>query len=179
MRLFVGLALPEDVRDRLEALAGGVPGARWVPWEAMHLTLRFIGEVGRHEAEDIDEALADIRAPAFDLELSGLGVFTQGRHARALWAGVDRQPSLDHLQQKVETAINRTGQPPESRKFKPHVTLARLSGPASDRLQVFVERHGLFRAGPFAIDHFILFESHLGTGHAHYEALAEYPLGPL
>ena len=59
MRLFVALDLPEDLRDRLTHLQQGVPAARWVPPENMHLTLRFIGEVDGHQARDIDAALAE------------------------------------------------------------------------------------------------------------------------
>ena len=44
-RLFVAIELPEDVRERLAGLCNGLPGARWVPPENQHLTLRFIGEV--------------------------------------------------------------------------------------------------------------------------------------
>ena len=57
IRLFVGVDLPADVRMRLSALGAGVPGARWVPPENLHLTLRFIGEVTETDAEDIHDAL--------------------------------------------------------------------------------------------------------------------------
>ena len=53
LRLFVALALPEWVKDDLERLQAGVPGARWVEREQMHLTLRFIGEVDRGTFRDV------------------------------------------------------------------------------------------------------------------------------
>ena len=87
IRLFVALELPEAVRTRLSMLQGGVPGARWSTDEQLHLTLRFIGEVDDNVAHDIDDALAGIRAPAFTLELAGVGEFG-GKNPRALWAGV-------------------------------------------------------------------------------------------
>ena len=59
MRLFVGLDLPWTLRERLIVLANaGIAGARWVPSENYHLTLRFIGETPGHRAEEIDDALA-------------------------------------------------------------------------------------------------------------------------
>lgn len=73
MRLFVALSLPEPVREALSALANGLPGARWVPPENMHLTLRFIGEVDGRDARDVDDALAAIRMPGFDLKIAGVG----------------------------------------------------------------------------------------------------------
>ena len=127
MRLFVGLELPWELKQRLAVLAGGVPGARWVPVENYHLTLRFIGEVPTHQAEEIDHALAALRTRAFSLTLAGVGTFSKGGRDTQLWAGVERNPQLDHLQAKIETALQRTGLEPERRRFAPHVTLARLS----------------------------------------------------
>lgn len=176
LRLFVALDFPADVRDRLAGLGGGVPGARWTAADSLHLTLRFIGEVPDDTAADIDAALAEVRAPAFDLILDGVGVFGQGRNARVLWAGVERSEALAHLQAKVESALVRCGLPAEERRFSPHVTLARLKGAPQDRIGRFLAERGLFRAGPLRMDHFTLYRSHLGKGAAVYEGLREYPL---
>lgn len=176
-RLFVGLALPDALREPLARLCHDLPGARWVDPENFHLTLRFIGEVDRHTAGDIDDALLRITSPAFDMSLAGLGTFGQGRKIRALWAkAIQTGSDLTHLRSKVESAVVRAGQPPEPRKFKPHVTLARFREVHPDRIQSFVELNGLFRAGPVAIERFVLFESHMGKGGSVYEELADYPL---
>lgn len=178
LRLFVALDFPADVRDRLAGLGGGVPGARWTEADNLHLTLRFIGEVPGDTAADIDAALAEVEAPVFPLVLDGVGVFGSGRNARVLWAGVERSEPLAHLQAKVESAVVRAGLPAEERRFSPHITLARLKDAPKDRIGRFIEERGLFRAGPFPIDHFTLYRSHLGKGAAVYEALREYPLNP-
>src|SRR5436305_12787539 len=116
IRLFVALDLPEDIRARLLALQGGVPGARWSTNEQLHLTLRFIGEVDGNVAHDVDDALAVIREPPFSLELSGVGEFG-GKKPRALWAGVKTNDALLHLQRKIETARQRSGHPPEQLNY--------------------------------------------------------------
>ncbi len=177
LRLFVALDFPEEIRRRLAGLGGGVPGARWTEVENLHLTLRFIGEVPGDQAAGIDAALAEVTAPAFDLVLDGVGVFGSGRHARVLWAGVERGEGLAHLQAKVESALVRCGLPAEERRFTPHVTLARLRDAPKDRVGRFIEERGLFRAGPVRMDHFTLYRSHPGKGGAVYEPLRSYPLG--
>jgi 2'-5' RNA ligase len=177
MRLFVALDLPWALRERLSLLAGsGVPGARWVSPENYHLTLRFIGETQPHRAEDIDHALAALRGRGFSLTLAGLGTFAKGGRVNSLWAGVERNPQLDHLQNKIETALQRAGLDPERRRFTPHVTLARLDNNAEARLAAFVQANNLFRAEPIAVDHFTLFSSRLGKEQSVYTAEVEYKL---
>ena len=176
MRLFVGLDLPEELRERLAGLAGGVPGARWVPAENFHITLRFIGEVAAHQAEEIDHALAALHARRFALVLAGVGTFTRAGRETTLWVGVARNPALDRLQSKIETACQRIGLPPERRRFAPHVTLARLDNAAPGRLAAFVQAHNLLRAEPVAVEHFTLFSSRLGKEASVYTAEVAYPL---
>jgi 2'-5' RNA ligase len=175
IRLFVALEIPDAVRTRLTLLQGGVPGARWASGDQMHLTLRFIGEVDENVGHDIDDALALIRAPAFTLELAGIGEFG-GKNPRALWAGVRGSDALLHLQKKVETAVQRIGLAPEERKFSPHVTLARLRASPREKVVQFLTHHALFASGPFQVDHFVLFSSHLGSGGSVYHAERTYPL---
>jgi 2'-5' RNA ligase len=176
-RLFVALDLPEAIRTRLGWLAGGIPGARWTPPEALHLTLRFIGEVEDGLAGDIAAALVQVNAPGFSLTLDGVGHFGGARGARALWAGVAAAPALHLLQHRVEAAVVRAGVAHDTRKYTPHVTLARLAGANLTRVGRFIAENNLFRAGPFAVDAFTLYRSLLGSGGPVYEALARYDLG--
>ncbi len=176
MRLFVALDLPWELRERLARLAGGIPGARWLPVENYHLTLRFIGEAPPHRAEEIDLALGTLRGRGFPLSLAGLGTFARNGRETALWAGVERNPALDHLQSKIETALQRAGLEPERKRFVPHVTLARLDQAAEAKIAGFLQAHNLFRAGPIQISHFSLFSSLLGHEASAYTAEVEYPL---
>jgi 2'-5' RNA ligase len=175
VRLFVGLDIPWDVRERLAALGRGVPGARWVPIDNYHLTLRFIGEVDAHMAEEIDHALAALRGRRFSLTLSGVGTFGKGGRQTALWVGAERTQALELLQGKVEQTLQRAGLEPERRRFAPHVTLARLDNALDAKLAAFVQGNNLFRA-EIAVDHFTLFSSQLGKEASVYTAEVEYPL---
>lgn len=177
IRLFVALALPAMVKAQLALLAGGgIPGARWVPPENYHLTLRFIGEVESWRAEEVDAALANIRAPGFELSLRGLGTFEKGGRISALWVGAEKNEGLAFLQAKVETALQRAGFEPERRRFAPHVTLARTERAAPEKLIAYVQAHNLFRAPPVPVEHFTLYSSHLGKEQALYVPEVEYEL---
>jgi 2'-5' RNA ligase len=176
MRLFVALEIPEAQIHGLESMTGGIPGAHWIEPDAYHLTLRFIGEVDRGEAQEIDAMLAELAAPAFPVELAGVGQFDTGGRPRLLWAGVAARPGLRHLARKIDRAMVAAGLAPEERGFFPHVTLARLRDAPIPRVMRFLADHALFRAPPFIADRFVLFESRQGNGRAIYVPLADYPL---
>lgn len=176
LRLFVAIPLPDSIRSDLSGLCSGVPDAKWVSAENMHLTLRFIGEVGRGDADDIHQALSRIRLPAFELVVAGVGCFESRNKVHTLWASVEKQELLSRLRDKVEAAAVRLGLEPERRKFKAHVTLARFRKGTGSRIGAYIEQHDRFRSQPFPVEHFTLFRSHLGSEGPHYEALAEYPL---
>ena len=175
MRLFVGISLPADIRLALGTLCSGLAGARWVSQENMHLTLRFIGDADNASATDLDAELNEVQMPVFELAFSGIGNFSKGARLRALWAGVESNEALLHLQGKVEKAAQRAGFEPEGRKFTPHMTLARFKGQRVD-LGDYLEANGAFATAPFPVEQFTLFESHLGHGGAHYVSLNDYPL---
>src|SRR3546814_1491418 len=66
-RLFVALEPPAAVRHQLLDLMGGIANARWQTEAQLHLTLRFIGEVDRHRAEDVAAALGGIHHRRFEI----------------------------------------------------------------------------------------------------------------
>ncbi|MQA66907.1 MAG: RNA 2',3'-cyclic phosphodiesterase [Alphaproteobacteria bacterium] len=176
IRLFTALELPLAARERLAALAGGVPGARWIPPDNMHLTLRFIGDVDEATAGDLADALAAVQARAFDIVIEGVGTFSRGRKPSMLWAGVARNDALMHLQERIDSVLVRAGLPPETRKFSPHVTLARLKDSPRARTEEFIAAHSLLRLPPVRADRFTLFSSFHGREHPTYRAEARYDL---
>ena len=176
MRLFIAITLPEEVQDSLAQLEAGLPGARWVAPQNLHITLRFLGDIDGQDAQDIDAALEEIRVPAFPMTIAGVGRFGDGKKVRQLWAGVEPHPNLVRLQGKVESAVVRSGQPPERRKFKPHVTLARFKSRPGPRLGDYMTAHGLFRLPPFEVESFALYSSFLSSSGSIYSEEAVYAL---
>jgi 2'-5' RNA ligase len=180
MRLFVALALPEPVAQSIMLIQGGVPGARWQTREQLHLTLRFVGEVDGRDARSLDDALSGIAAPAFDLQLHGVGQFGN-KQPHTLWAGVRRNRALEHLQKKVDTAIRRVGQPPSSgdkhaHKFTPHVTLARMRNPETGKVMEWLTHNALYTSIEFSVGTFCLYSSRLTSDGSIYRVEQQYPL---
>ncbi len=175
-RLFVALEIPGPVRERLALVQGGVPGARWVRPENLHLSLRFIGEVDEHAAADLDAQLGRITAAGFDLRIADVGSFGPDRSPTVLWAGAPRNDAMQHLRDKVDRAVVAAGLSADDRKFKPHVTLARLKNGRRDRVHRWLSDNAFLSTAPFPVDRFVLFRSHLNRDGAIYEPLAEYPL---
>ena len=177
-RLFVAIELPGEVKCRLAALCFGVSGARWVAENNLHLTLRFIGEVDNTQIDDIDHALARVRAPVCDLSLDGVGQFESRRQPRVLWVGTPANDALTRLHDTVESALVRAGLEPEGRKFSAHITLARLREARRAKVADFIAEHSLFQAGPFPVTSFALFSSFLARNGAIHRIENEYPLLP-
>ncbi len=177
MRLFVAVELPEDVRARLSSLQAGVPGARWLAPENLHLTVRFLGEVDTGVAHDLDAELARIEAPGFAFRLDTVGFFGSERRPQTLWAGVERTEALQFLHAKVDRAAVAAGLAADDHKFHPHVTLGRLRDTPMRRVRDWLTGNAPFQTGPIEADRFVLFRSHLGKEGPVYEPLAEYALG--
>ncbi|TZG29271.1 RNA 2',3'-cyclic phosphodiesterase [Sphingomonas montanisoli] len=174
-RLFVALKPSFPMRSALLDAMGGVPGARWQDDEQLHLTLSFIGDVDRHQAEDIAAALGNVRHPPVNFTLAGLGSFDRRDRIDSLWVGITPQDEVRSLHDAVLRALARAGVKPETRAYLPHITIARFSRgqaptgpiPAAQLTPAPVEGR---------CEHFILYESHLGSEGSTYTAVERYPL---
>lgn len=176
MRLFVGIELPETIADDLAALEVPLEGVRWIEQQDFHLTLRFVGDVEKSIAYELDEALLEIDMPAFEIDLAGVG-FLGGQEPKALVVQVAPNAALLELHRAVDRAAQRVGIRPDARgKFRPHVTIARLKSPDLDRLARYLERHGLFRTPPVYVTRFALFSSKPHTGGGPYVVEQAYDL---
>ena len=178
-RLFIAIRPPDEVCDLLLDTMEGVDGARWQDFDNLHLTLRFLGEVERPLADDLALELGRIAASPFPLTINGIGHFDASRRSgsspHALWARIAEAPQLEALRLKVDRACIQVGLPADDRRFVPHITVARLNRSSGD-IGPWMAAHGRLHAGPWQVDHFALFESHLGASGSRYEEIVRYPL---
>ena len=173
-RLFTGLEIPASLAHELAFLRGGVSGARWIDRENYHITLRFIGDIDDRAAHDVAFELARIRRKPFEVVIDGLDFFG-GERPRAIIAKAKPTSALLDLQAEQERLVRRVGLPPETRKYVPHVTLARLRSASPLALADYMNARGLLASRRFLAERFVLFSSKDSTGGGPYLVEAEYP----
>jgi 2'-5' RNA ligase len=176
IRLFAALPIPEDIGLALTRRQTGVEGARWRPLDALHVTLRFFGDVREDIARDLDAELMGVRGQAFDFELSGVGAFGEGPDIHVLWAGLAESEPLRRVAKACESAARRAGLKPETRNFRPHLTLAYLRHPDPAEVAAWIQANNLLKSPSIRVTRFGLYSSFLGSEQAHYRLEAEYPL---
>jgi RNA 2',3'-cyclic 3'-phosphodiesterase len=178
IRAFLALDLPASVRSALAVQQFLLPLPRKVDPLQFHLTLAFLGDVSDRVLEGVHDGMCTLRLPAFDLALQGIGHFG-GAKPRAVYAGVQANPALSHLQTKVETIARRAGCDLAHTRFVPHVTLGRFPPPMPADLPT-LERAIIAGAGfqldPFPVRAVVLYRAVQGT-RPRYDDLARYALG--
>jgi RNA 2',3'-cyclic 3'-phosphodiesterase len=159
-RLFIAVDFPDEVRESLADMCYGVPAAKWVAKDQLHLTLRFIGDADDGLLADVSEILHDVNASGFSLTLKGVGYFPPRRKPNVLWAGIEPSEPLAFLRDSIEKLLGELGLPPEGRKFHPHVTLARLRPEAPlAKITAFLSSNNLFKAQNVPVGEFHLYSS--------------------
>jgi 2'-5' RNA ligase len=179
MRAFVALEIPAAARQRIggliETLRPQLPGVRWLAPEAIHLTLRFLGESTDAQIERLKPPLASAAAacPRREVPVSGLGMFPERGSPRVLWLGMPLPPPMVELQHACESAARAAGFAKEDKPFRSHVTLGRWRDP--------VRRPALPEAdaGTAALELLILYKSDLHPKGAVHTPLASFPLRSL
>jgi 2'-5' RNA ligase len=175
-RLFTGLEVPREVGFALSLKRGGLHGARWIDPENYHITLRYIGDVDAWTAREVSGALERFENSVLPpIRLTHLGVFG-GNRPRALYAGVENNEGLNRLQAAQERALQQIGLPPDSRKFMPHVTLARLKGTSAQDMAQFMAQAPWFEPLLFNAGRFVLFSSKGSMGGGPYIVEQSYDL---
>jgi 2'-5' RNA ligase len=176
LRLFAALELPPEAVAALEALAVDPEVWRRVPAESLHITLAFLGATDPAHVPALDAALAagvgERAAPR--LGFAGALLLLPPRRARVLAAAVaDPDGSLAALQAEVAAGLAATGAyEPEHRRFRPHVTVARLRARARAPRAVATALDPLVFAGTAVT----LFSSRTSPHGARYDALTRIPL---
>ena len=133
IRCFIAIEIPETIQNQLARIQGTlrsqIQKASWVKPGNVHLTLKFLGDVDPEDLEFIGEAIEGVasRHRGFSLRIGGLGVFPNFARPRVMWAGVKvGGERVTVLAQNINVALSDCGFPLETKRFNPHLTIARL-----------------------------------------------------
>jgi RNA 2',3'-cyclic 3'-phosphodiesterase len=178
IRAFIGIEVDprtvQKVSDVLAQLKPRIPGIRWVPPTNMHFTLKFLGNIEETLINPIAQALETALHPfpRFSINAKGLGVFPDLKRPRVLWVGLEDK-ELATLALKVETSLQPLGFAPETREFKPHLTVGRwrqFDG-SSRKLAEDLEKWKYHEFGESTVEEVIFFRSELKRDGATYHQL--------
>jgi 2'-5' RNA ligase len=184
MRIFIALDIPEEIRERIGQYAQRVrplaPDSRWSKPDALHVTLKFVGETSDARVEEMKQALRGISYPPFEIGFGGVGFFPGEKSARVFWAGVEFTEALPGLASAIDTALKKIGIPRENRPYRPHLTLARASEKReANRAFQQLPRNlpaEIPQFGTMTAQEFILYKSEPMPGGSRYTRLERYPL---
>ena len=185
LRAFLAVDPPEEilreiarVEEKLRRLIRG--DIRWVRPKAIHLTLKFFGDVPRAQVETISRAVGPVAASfgPFALAVGGAGVFPDAKRPRVIWLGLGGETArLAAFQKELERSLGQAGFAREEKPFRPHITLGRVRSPGLTGLAEVLEKRETYGAGAFTAPGLGLYRSELTPRGAVYTRLAEYPFG--
>ena len=184
MRTFIAIEIPgsllADLDGELDTIRSGPEGrlVRWVRPEAMHLTLKFLGEIDQQQVFAIQGILNEVAQSRsrFELQISGLGCFPNTRRPRVVWVGFDPLvEDLIQLQIELEHRLEKIGIEAERREYHPHLTIGRirrgLSGSEQRTISDWAQRIQLGSIGTFEVKAITLIRSDLKPSGAIYTHL--------
>lgn len=179
MRLFVGLAVDEPVKEALERLTLRLrakdDGLRWSTPDQWHVTLVFLGQVDDEARAHLVRELREVRQPALRLRMERLGVFER---TGILHAEVEVSAELLGLYKAVAAAVLRMGLEVETRPYRAHVTLARSrnrdGAKTIARLRHSAEKQKL--GARWDASEFLLYQSQLSPGGSKYVVRERFEL---
>ena len=183
MRLFLGIRIPNTIRDSLQkfktALTTPDENVKWIAPDNLHLTLKFFGEVEQTRLETLENALHQsvIDQKRFSLQVQGTGFFPREQKAKVLWAGIqDPSNGLNKIADSIEKFSVQAGFPPNDNPFSAHLTMARFSSPPA---AVFLEKIRSYRSflfGEMEVKEFFIIQSQLRSSGSDYTLLKKFDL---
>ncbi len=182
IRTFIGIPLPEEIRERLRNVVGELKeiGTKvvWTRLENLHLTLKFLGDTSLEQLDKVKRSLGEAaeQTVPFKVSLKGVGGFPNEKKPRILWVGVDEgEAELKKLFYLLEREVALLGLKEEKNEFVPHLTLGRIKFPKTNSAleeKIVHEKERLF--GRWTISQFNLYQSTLTPEGPVYQVLHEF-----
>lgn len=179
MRTFLAVEIPKHIRKKIdnfiqEEKNKGLP-IKWVKFENLHVTLKFLGEIDEKKKEEITLLIQEISKnnASFQMHLEKLGCFPTPRNPRVLWIGVKQgSENLCNIAHELEEKLSQFGFKKEKR-FHAHLTIGRIK--KFCKIDDILAKD--IKTEIFPANSIILFKSTLRPEGPIYEALEKFTLG--
>jgi RNA 2',3'-cyclic 3'-phosphodiesterase len=183
VRLFIAIEIPDTLKEALAALQLELKQARaslsWIRPENIHLTIKFLGEVGEDRLDDVVRvtAAAASNSPPAELGLSEIGVFDE-RRPRVVWAGLKGDLTVvERLRSDLDERLGEAGFARESRPLRPHLTIGRFKAPRGARELIALASGYALPDVSFLASEIVVVQSKLHPQGARYTVLSKARLG--
>ncbi|HMM05764.1 MAG TPA: RNA 2',3'-cyclic phosphodiesterase [Clostridiales bacterium] len=183
MRAFVAILLPTEIRKNIASFYGDlgiVKGIKGVPWENLHITLNFLGEI-EEEGVELSALCQNLATAAtgmqpFTMELKGVGAFPSLAAPKTLWVAMEKKKALFDLAKAVKAASPGNAQKP----FSPHLTVGRVKyeDPSQERFyrEFEFKKREAYSFGHFRVSSFFLMKSDLTGKTPVYTVVEEFKI---
>jgi 2'-5' RNA ligase len=172
MRTFIAIDLPEEIKERVYAASAELhSGVTTVAQNNLHITLQFLGEKSKAQLIDIENTIKAVNSTPFLVSVYGVSYF--GKPARVIFANVADDSRIAYLYSQISVRLAAIGiESIDSRKFVPHITMARVKHPACG-LEDFISRHAATKFGSFEVSCIAVKKSTPSSHGPVYETLYE------
>lgn len=183
-RIFIAVDISDEARDAAAAHIRSLTaepnsrGLRGVRPENLHLTLKFLGDVGNDQLETVKGITATeaAKTPPFKLQIAETGMFPAGRGGKTLWIGVqDPSEEMSRLAGRLDSELGKFGFPVEHRRFAPHLTIARIREARGLEAAISKHRNAKFDPVEFTVSEAVIYRSELHPSVPVYTPIATFP----
>ncbi len=179
MRTFIAIEVPERIRKKIDGLIKETTQKKlpikWVKFENLHITLKFLGEIDEKKKHELVPAIAEISKnfKPFQIGLHGISCFPSPKNPRVIWVGLkEGGEQICEIANTLEERLGQCGFPKEEKKFHAHLTIGRV--------KIFCNIDDILKkeitTEIFPIDALVLFKSTLKIEGPIYEVLEKFTL---
>jgi len=171
-RLFIGIPLSNEIQELLSDLYVPSFEIKWIPEDNMHISLLFLGDVDRPTQIEIHQELEKIKMKSFTMSVDGVGHFSD----RIFYAKVKPLEEINRLQLKIRNALRNLDITFDTRKFKAHISLARLKNLEENKLIALLKKNAQLKSTDFEVNQFFMYSSELSPKGPTYHQEMSYKL---
>lgn len=178
-RIFIALDIPsnelQSILNLRDTIYSSTQTVRWEDVNKLHITLKFLGDIGENVSELLIRRLELISFPKIHSQFEKFSFFKRNGSLRILFAALRESNKLNQLHTLIEDECELVGFEKEKRKFHPHVTILRLKGTEELKSMEIFNNYKI-KGSEFVINSFSLYKSELKPTGSEYIKIKSFNL---